>query len=65
MKLQRGYTVVELMIGITAGLIVGLAATAIAINVGAHRRDLEAVSRQVENGRYAIEELLQVKSLQL
>lgn len=52
---QRGYTLVELMVGITVGLIVALAITAIVFYVSLHRHDLERVSRQIENGRYAMQ----------
>lgn len=54
MNQQRGYTIVELMVGLTAGLIVLLAITAIVFAASQHRHDLERVSRQVENGRYAM-----------
>jgi len=52
---QRGYTLVELMVGLFVGFLVSLAITAIVFYASLHRHDLERVSRQVENGRYAMQ----------
>ena len=52
---QRGFTMVELMVGITLGLLVLAVATTVFVNVSNNRRDTERVGRQIENGRYAMQ----------
>lgn len=54
-----GLSLVELMISVTIGLIVLAALTAIFANTSATRNEIERTSRQIENGRYAIELLTQ------
>jgi type IV pilus assembly protein PilW len=53
--LQRGFTMVELMVGITIGLIVLAVATGVFVTVSSNRHDTERVGRQIENGRYAVQ----------
>jgi type IV pilus assembly protein PilW len=52
---QHGFTMIELMVGITLGLLVLAVATLVFVNVSGNRRDTERVSRQIENGRYAMQ----------
>jgi type IV pilus assembly protein PilW len=51
----RGYTLVELMVGITLGLIVLAAVSTIFLNVSNNRREIERTGRQIENGRFAMQ----------
>ena len=48
-----GFSLIELMIGITLGMIVIAGVTAVFINSNQTRNDIERSNRQVENGRYA------------
>lgn len=52
-----GVSLVELMIAIALGLIVMLAVTTVFVNTSATRGEIEKSSRQIENGRYAMEVL--------
>jgi type IV pilus assembly protein PilW len=49
----RGFTLVELMIGIVLGMLVITAITVVFVNVSRNRHDMERTGRQIENGRYA------------
>jgi type IV pilus assembly protein PilW len=51
----RGFTLVELMVGLTLGLIVIAAATTAFVNLSSNRRDMERTGRQIENGRFAMQ----------
>jgi type IV pilus assembly protein PilW len=51
---HRGFTMVELMVGITLGLMVLAVATTVFVNVSNNRHDTTRVARQIENGRYAM-----------
>ncbi|WP_168927522.1 PilW family protein [Nitrincola alkalilacustris] len=51
---QRGFTIVEVMIALTAGLIIMLALTEVFTNNSRTRGELEKTNRQIENGRYAM-----------
>ena len=53
----RGFTLVEMMIAVTLGLIVLAALTSFFVRSSQNRRDMENNSRQIENGRYAINAL--------
>lgn len=54
----RGFTLVELMVGLALGLLV-LATTAVAfLNVSSSRREMEKMNGQMENGRYATQLLM-------
>ena len=52
---QRGFTLVELMVGLTLGLLVLFAVTTVFVNVSSNRHDMERTGRQIENGRYAMQ----------
>ena len=52
---QAGFSIVELMIGITLGLVVLAALTSFFVSTSANRNEIERTSRQIENGRYAID----------
>lgn len=52
---QRGFSLIELMISITLGLIILTAIALVFFNASQSRTELERVSRQIENGRYAID----------
>lgn len=52
---QAGVTLVELMISLTVGLILLAALLTVFSNSSAARSELERTSRQIENGRYAIQ----------
>lgn len=54
---QSGFTIVELMIAVALGLIVLAALTAYFVKTSANRAELERNSRQIENGRFAIDTL--------
>ena len=52
---EAGFSIIELMIAITLGLMVQAGLTALFANASAARNELERNSRQIENGRFAIE----------
>ncbi len=54
-RAPRGFTLIELMVGITLGLIVLAIATTAFVNVSSNRRDMERTARQIENGRFAMQ----------
>lgn len=51
---QRGLTLVELMVSIAIGLLVVTAMAALYANVSGGRAEIERVSRRMENGRYGL-----------
>jgi len=53
--LCAGFTLIEMMVGITLGMLVLAIVTVIFINVSRNRHDMERTGRQIENGRYAIQ----------
>ena len=53
--LQRGLSLIELMISITIGLIILVALTTTFVNQSRSRAELEKTSRLIDNGRYALE----------
>src|SRR5437667_9409036 len=53
LRAPRGFTLIELMVGITLGLIVLAVVTLAFVNVSSNRRDMERTGRQIENGRFA------------
>lgn len=55
---QRGLTLVEMMVGLTLGLIVVAALTVLFVNNSVARQESEKTSQQIENGRYASQLLL-------
>jgi len=52
---EGGFTLVELMVGITLGLIVLGVMTTVFVSTSSTRREMERSGRQIENGRYAVE----------
>jgi type IV pilus assembly protein PilW len=52
---QRGLSMVELMIALALGLIVLAALVSVFANSSASRQEMERTSRQIENGRYAMQ----------
>ena len=53
----RGFSLVELMIGLALGLIVLAALTTFFVSTSSNRHEIERSSRQIENGRFAIDAL--------
>ena len=56
---QRGVSLIELMIGITLGLLVLASTTTLFITNSNSRQEREKTSQQIENGRYASQLLMQ------
>jgi type IV pilus assembly protein PilW len=54
-RTPRGFTLIELMVGIALGFFVILVVTTVFTNASSQRRDMERTGRQIENGRYAIQ----------
>ncbi len=54
---SRGFTLIELMIAVALGLIVLAALTSFFVRTSANRSEMERNSRQIENGRYAVNAL--------
>jgi type IV pilus assembly protein PilW len=54
---QHGLTLIELMIASTIGILIVLAMSYILMNSLQSRNELVKTSRQIENGRYAVDEL--------
>lgn len=54
---QAGFTLVELMIAVALGLIILAALTSFFVRTSYNRSEMERSSRQIENGRYAINAL--------
>ncbi len=52
---QRGFSLIELMISMTIGMILLVAFTALIVHQSSARDELEKSSRQIENGRYAMQ----------
>lgn len=62
MKLRRrqtGLSLVELMVSITLGLMILSGVLVVFVNTSAARNEVERTSRQIENGRYASELLIE------
>ncbi len=53
-KRQNGFSIIELMISITLGLLVIAGMTAVFVNSSQTRADIERNNRQIESGRYAV-----------
>ena len=51
--MASGFSLIELMIGITLGMIVIAGVTTVFINSNQTRSEIERANRQIENGRYA------------
>lgn len=54
-KRQRGFTLVEFMVAMALGLVIMLAVSEIFVNNSQARSEIERVSRQIENGRFALQ----------
>lgn len=54
----RGYTIVELMVAITIGLLILAGLTTLFANNSRARDELERANQQIENGRYALQLLM-------
>jgi type IV pilus assembly protein PilW len=54
---QSGFTIIEVMVAIALGLVILAALTTFFVNTSATQRELERTSRQIENGRYALDTL--------
>lgn len=52
---QGGFTLLELMIGMTIGLFLVLGMSLMYVNISVNRSQLEKTNIQIENGRYAID----------
>jgi type IV pilus assembly protein PilW len=52
---QRGVTLVELMVGLTLGLVVSASMLMLFANASAHGQDVARAGMQIENGRYVAE----------
>lgn len=55
LRRQTGLTLVELMVGLTLGLIVSAALLLLFANASSSGQNLQRASEQIENGRYAVE----------
>ena len=54
---EAGFSIIELMISIGLGLVILAALTSFFVSTSANRHELERSTRQIENGRYAIDTL--------
>src|SRR4051812_107713 len=55
---QYGVSLIELMIGVTLGLLIITGLTAVFVNSSRARAETEKTSQQIENGRYAAQLLI-------
>jgi len=55
MSRQSGFSLIELMIAVTLGLIILAALTTFFVQTSGNRQEMERNARQIENGRYAID----------
>ncbi len=51
----RGFTLIELMIGLVLGVLVLFALVTLFVNNSRMRREIDQASQQIENGRYALD----------
>ena len=51
----RGFTMIELLVGLTLGVIVLFALVTLFVNNSRMRRETDQASQQIENGRYALD----------
>jgi type IV pilus assembly protein PilW len=52
---QRGFSLIELMIAVTIGLLITLALSALFLNITRNNSELSKVNSQIENGRFALQ----------
>lgn len=57
MTKQRGFSIIELMVGLTIGLLMLTVLSALLVNNNQARAELDRSMQQVENGRYAMQML--------
>lgn len=55
MRRQGGFSIIELMISVALGLIILAALTTFFVQTSANRHEMERNTRQIENGRFAID----------
>lgn len=60
---QAGFSLIELMIAVALGLIILAALTTFFVQTSANRQEMERNTRQIENGRFAIDVLREDVSL--
>ena len=63
MSAARGFTLIEMMIAITLGLMILAALTTFFVQTSANRSEMDRGSRQIENGRFAMDILREDLSL--
>jgi type IV pilus assembly protein PilW len=63
MSRQSGFSLIELMIAVTLGLIILAALTTFFVQTSGNRQEMERNTRQIENGRYAIDAMREDVSL--
>jgi type IV pilus assembly protein PilW len=51
----RGFTLIELMVGLVLGILVCFALVTLFVNNSRARREIDQASQQIENGRYALD----------
>ena len=56
---QSGFSLLELFIAIAIGLIVLASLTTFFVSTSSNRREIDRSSRQIENGRFAVDLLRQ------
>ncbi len=54
-QFQRGFSLVELMIGIALGLVIMASLTSFFVKSSENRREIDRAGRQIENGRFALD----------
>src|SRR5690242_4623941 len=59
MNRQSGFSLIELMVALTIGLLLLVGLTVLFANTNYTNRELQKVSQQIENGRYAIDTISQ------
>jgi type IV pilus assembly protein PilW len=57
LRAQAGFTLVEIMVALTLGMIVIAALVIVFSNASATRKEVDRTSRQIENGHYAVQVL--------
>ena len=57
---QSGFSLTELFIAIAIGLIVLASLTTFFVSTSSNRREIDRSSRQIENGRFAIDVLRRI-----
>ena len=60
---QSGFSLIELMIAVTLGLVILAALTTFFVQTSGNRREMERNTRQIENGRYAVDSMREDISL--